>query len=594
MFAAPARAANPQPYTLHLAPTGDKALDAALSAVSQLAALRAKAPVSPFALIARAHADLGRLQTALQSQGYYLGTAQITVDGTALGTPGLAARLRAAPATPVPVAVTVTPGPQFHLGRITLQGKLPAGLRQHFALHTGQKAIAAAVVDAQAKLLTALRDSGYAMASAPLPQAVEQDASHTIDVTLRVDTGPRVALGPITFSGLARVRPGYVRRELNLRQGDLYRANQIQAAREHLAALPVFKSVTITPAATPGPDGQLPLDIAFVEALRHVVALNGSYSTDLGADLGLSWTDRNVLGAGQRLTVSAAITELGGSDAVAPGYDVEAHYVVPDWLRQGQSLSFDAIGVHQYLDTYNRTALTLDAILSRRVSPDTVLSAGVSGTQEQVTQEGITSNYSFIGLPLGVTYDTTNNLLEPTRGVRANATLTPTYSYGGVHGSAPYVQGMGTAATYLDLGKPGRRILALRATLGAIEGATPLSLPPDQRLYAGGSDTIRGYAYQYASPQFPNGIPLGGTALDAATMELRQRLGAHYGIAAFIDAGQVGTTGLPFTGTILAGAGLGARYYTPFGPIRLDIAVPLVRVPHAGSLQAYIGLGEAF
>ncbi len=595
LAASSARAADPQPYQVTIKPTASKPLNAALAAVSQLVGLRAKAPVSPFALIARAHADLARFRTALQSQGYYSGTTRITIDGQPLGAPGLAARLRALPASPpVPVLVTTNPGPLYTLGTVNLRGDLPASFRQGFPLHPGQPAIAASVITAQSDLLKKLHNTGYAMATAPVPQAVAQPATHTLDVTLAINAGPRVALGPITLTGLKRVKQSYVRRELSVHQNELYSADKVEQAREHLASLPVFKSVTVTPAAAPDAAGQLPLDFGFVEALRHVVALNASYSTDLGADLGTSWTDRNLFGAGQRLSFSAAITELGGSSTVAPGYDVEAHYVVPDWRQRDQTLTFDAIGVHQYLVTYNRTALTLDAILARRLGKFLTATGGISATQEQVTQEGVTSDYSFVGLPVGLDFDSTNDLLEPTRGVRAKATITPTYSYGGVRGSAPYVLAQGTASTYLNLGKPGRSILALRGTIGAIEGATTLSLPPDQRLYAGGSDTIRGYAYQYASPQFPDGVPLGGTSLDTGTVELRQRFGAHYGVAAFVDAGQVGTSGTPFTGQFLAGVGLGARYYTAFGPIRLDIAVPLVRVPHAGSLQAYIGLGEAF
>jgi translocation and assembly module TamA len=591
----PAWAADPLAYTVTIAKTGNAPLDAALAAASTLTSLRTKAPVSPFGLVSRARLDQGRFKTALESEGYYDGATSVTIDGFLLADPLLPEKLGALPkGHPVKVAVTVAPGPLFTIGAVSLGGSVPEQARRAFHLAAGQPARAADVLAAGAAMLKALQNGGYAMADVPPPQAIEYPDRRQIDIAFVVATGPRLDLGPITFTGLRTVNARYVRRQLTIHQGELYRLDQVEAARQALASLPVFKTVQAIPAKAPDAAGQLPLTFSFVEAYRYVVALNGAYSTDLGASLGASWTDRDVFGAGQRLVFSAAATELGGSDAQEPGYDVEAHYTIPNWLRRDQTLAFDAIAVRQYLDTYDRTAITLDAIATRQLSKSLSVSAGISGTEERVTQESATTNYSFVGLPLGLTYDTTHNLLEPTHGVRASATVTPTYSYGGTTGSAPYVLVQGTASTYVNLARPGRSILALRFTLGASEGAGTLSLPPDQRFYAGGSATLRGYKYQYASPEFPDGVPEGGTSLEAGTVELRQRFGAHYGIALFADGGQVGTTGIPFDGRFLIGAGAGVRYYTPFGPIRLDVAVPLVDQPHAGSLQAYIGLGEAF
>ena len=136
--------------------------------------------------------------------------------------------------------------------------------------------------------------------------------------------------------------------------------------------------------------------------------------------------------------------------------------------------------------------------------------------------------------------------------------------------------------------------MALRGLLGQITGAQQFSLPPDQRFYAGGSATVRGFRYQSVGPQFADGKPTGGTAIGAGSVELRQHLFGNWGAAAFIDAGQVTADGAPLTGTWRIGAGAGVRYYTSIGPIRVDIAVPVNRAPGGDSLEFYIGLGEAF
>ena len=113
------------------------------------------------------------------------------------------------------------------------------------------------------------------------------------------------------------------------------------------------------------------------------------------------------------------------------------------------------------------------------------------------------------------------------------------------------------------------------------------------RINAGGSATVRGYAYQSLGPQFADRKPIGAKSVDAAGVEFRQRIGEDWGAAVFVDAGQAGT-GAPFTGKLYAGAGVGARYYTAIGAVRVDVATPLVKLPGGDAFELYIGLGQAF
>jgi translocation and assembly module TamA len=212
-----------------------------------------------------------------------------------------------------------------------------------------------------------------------------------------------------------------------------------------------------------------------------------------------------------------------------------------------------------------------------------------------VAQQDVSYIYQLIALPITAAYDSTgltNPLLDPTRGVRASLIATPTQSFGAKSQTFAILQA--SAATYFDLSGNGRSVLALRGITGAILGASTFDLPPDQRLYAGGSGTVRGFRYQSIGPLFPNGDPIGGTAVDAATVEFRQRVGGNWGVVAFVDAGQASDEGVPFTGTLRVGAGTGVRYYTPVGVVRADFAVPLNRPPGGDSFGIYIGLGQAF
>jgi translocation and assembly module TamA len=151
-----------------------------------------------------------------------------------------------------------------------------------------------------------------------------------------------------------------------------------------------------------------------------------------------------------------------------------------------------------------------------------------------------------------------------------------------------------SGATYLPVEQDARGIIALHGQIGSIQGTSQFDVPPDQRLYAGGSGTVRGYTYQTIGPLFPDDTPEGGLAFDAASIEFRQHITKTIGIVPFLDVGQVNAGSAPLQGTLRAGAGLGARYYTSIGPIRLDVAVPLTRVAGSSAFALYIGLGEAF
>jgi translocation and assembly module TamA len=254
----------------------------------------------------------------------------------------------------------------------------------------------------------------------------------------------------------------------------------------------------------------------------------------------------------------------------------------------------------QDLEAYDQQAVTAAAWLRRKLSPQWEIGLGLSGEVERIEQEGVTRDYVLLGLPLTAKYDgtgLTNPLDDPTHGFRATFSATPTLSFGSQTDTFLVLQANGSA--YIDLGRywsavPGRSVLAFRGLIGSILGGAQFSLPPDQRFYAGGSATVRGFKYQSIGPLFPDDNPEGGTAVDAATIEFRQRLFGDFGGAVFIDAGQVSAQETPFIGTLRVGAGLGVRYYTPIGAVRLDVAVPVNRPPGGDRFELYIGLGQAF
>jgi len=597
-----AHAADPQPYAVSLAPTGNGALDAALKGSSQLESLRTTAPVGPFALVGRAQQDIDRLQTVLRGFGYYQGSLTITIGGRPLDDPGLAAAIEELPKeTEAAVAVAVEIGPLYRLGKMAIEGETPEELRGKAGIASGDPAVAAEVLNAQQRLLTALQEDGYALATVDAPVAYEDPSAQVLDVTLTVHAGPRVNIGEITISGLQEVNESIVRTRLLVHTGERYSPSKIEKARQDLLSLGVFLGVTVKAADQLDALGRIPLTFDAHERLRHAVGFTAAYSTDLGGSVGATWSHRNLFGNAEQLNLSAGVTGAGGRATKGLGYNVTSQFIKPEFRGRDQSLELNLGAIKQKLDAYDQDAVTAGAAINRKFSEVWSGSVGVSAEEERIVQETVPRDYTLVGVPVNVKYNSTGiiNPLEDTlHGIRASLAVTPIRSFS--HGNdATFVVVQANAATYIDLASfgwttPGRSVLALRGLIGTAQGASLFSLPPDQRFYGGGSATVRGFKYQSIGPQFPDNKPIGGTSIDAATIELRQRLSGNFGMVAFVEAGQVGENSTPFQGTVHVGAGIGVRYYTAIGPIRFDIAVPLNKQPGNDAFEIYIGLGQVF
>lgn len=601
-----AYAANPQPYTIDWVSSGRGEVDSTLKLTSQLQALRASAPVGPYGLIARAQGDVKRLRTVLESFGYYQGTIRITIDGKTLDSSGLGRALGALPkSTDAKVKITPMLGALFHIGRIEIEGTLPKGMAHKLGLPhallglaSGAPAVASDVLRAGAALQRTLQDAGYALAKVDEPVAYEVPDRHVLNLKIRVESGPRVRIGAIRFEGLQHVHESFLRRSLRIHGGQRYDAATVEKARAHLLSLGLFSSVSVRQGQA-NADRQVPLTFLVKESKRYAFGVRAAYSSDLGGSGGIHWSDSNVSGSGQRLTSSLSAIDLGGTASTGVGYDARIGYDIPDFRRRAQTLGFSVAALRQTLQAYTQNGATAAATLTRRISRDWVASGGVSYGHELITQEAQHYQYDLLALPLSARFDSTDlasPLLDPTHGFRISFSVTPTLSTG-ASGQQLFVIMQGSVASYFDLHKlfpsdpSGRTVIASRVIAGVAEGASQFSLPPDQRFYAGGSGTVRGYRYQSIGPQFPDGLPEGGTRMQAVNLELRQRVGAKFGFVLFADAGGVASGS---QSVYRVGVGTGVRYYTSIGPIRFDIAIPTRHLRNGGRFEVYIGLGQAF
>jgi translocation and assembly module TamA len=606
LLAAPTvRAADPQAYTVHIESTGYSELDAALKASSQLESLRTGAPAGPFALIGRAGSDYERLRTVLEGFGYYESRLTITIEGRPLDDAALQDALQAMPAgSHAAVLISVTTGPLYHLGRVSIEGEVSAKAQAAFALQSGAPAVASAVLAAGQRLLDAMQEEGHAFARVDDPVAYQDAHNPILDVSFKADAGPVYRLGEIHFTGLSRSHEAFLQKRVKLRPGDPYSPSSVERARADLLTLNIFSGISVhLPKQADVQGGTLPLTFEVQERKPHAVNVTAAYSSDLGGSGRATWIDRNVFGNAELLTINASILNWGGSDTTGLGYELGANLSKPDFLRSDQTLQFSLNALQQNLIAYDQTAQIGGVAVLRKLSTAWSVGVGLTLEQEKILQQGTHRYYTLVALPLTAKYDSTglaNPLSDPQHGMRVAMTLAPTESLG--RPDATFVVMQATASSYFDLTRlgwtpVGRSVFALRALLADAYGAGQFSLPPDQRFYGGGSATIRGYQYQSVGPVFAGTsppIPTGGTNLVSAGVEFRQRLGTNFGAAAFVDAGKVTADQRLFEGRPSVGYGTGVRYYTPIGPVRLDIALPVRRLPGGSSFEIYVGLGQTF
>ncbi|WP_241664071.1 autotransporter assembly complex protein TamA [Oecophyllibacter saccharovorans] len=638
-------------YQTILLPTSDAAVDSGMKASSQLLALEKSHLVGPYALAGRIRDDYERLQGALRSQGFYAGQISIVVSARGRHMDGrdplLAAFLLNLPhGTLVKITVSAKLGPQFHISRILIlpppkpaskskmaqksgatqavsSPVLPPGPprlekltpeeEKAFGLKIGQPAIAGDIIAARERLAAFLQEEGYGLSDVSAPQGILQSAQHGLEVRIFLKRGPKLVIGPISLEGLKHVHPSYVRMRMNLKEGQLYQPSVIDQAQLNLSDTGLFSSVTVRPAPpiirispdrslVKGVDQAMPLQFTFKPGKRYRISGDIGYSTDLGGRAGVKWLDRNLFGNGEQLRLAAIATGLGGTAEQGLGYDIYADFNKPDFMARNRTLNLRIEALRQLLYSYRQTAFFVRGGVAQPIGRNWNVSGSALLEQERINQFHHTRDYFIASLPLEATFDNTdrsNPIEPPTHGVRAALGVTPSLSM--EHRTAFYLPLTAEASTYLDLhhlgiSPPGRSIIALRATVGTIQGVSSVwNVPPDQRLYAGGPATVRGFRWQGVGPHWKHTkYAIGGTSMDAGTVEYRQRIMKSFGTALFVDAGQVGEHSTPGEGKVRVGYGGGVRYFTPIGPIRLDVAFPMNRPRRGDRWELYIGLGEVF
>jgi translocation and assembly module TamA len=594
------------PYTVVFVPSGDQSLDDALAAASQLAALRETAPTTGFGLVARATADRDRLARVLHADGYWGGAVAITIDGVALGDAVLAERLApppaAAPPAPVVVRIEVDRRQQYTVSAVAIRADRPAGdaavaeaIAQPFGLEVGDPARAASVLAAERVLLDRLLDAGHPLATVVRRETLVDYDRAVMTVGWTLAPGPRAAFAAPTIIGTDRVDQGFLAGFAGHRlTGESYSPARLERVRKEVMALGPFESVRADIGSGLTPTGLLPVTLTVVERPRRALGGSVAYETNFGPSVRLFWEHRNLFGGAERLRLDGEVARIGtGGSLDNATYRAFATLRDPSLLQRDLTLVSTAGALRERLEAYDRDAVVASVVVEQWRSERLTAFAGPTVDIGQAGPPGGSlTPYRIAGVTLGARFDGTDTLLDPARGWRAIGTLNPSYSF---RDEQPFAPLRVTASTYWDVLGNRRSILAARATVGSLLGANSASIPQHLRFYAGGGGSVRGYDYQSIGPRDPTtGKPVGGGSLLEAGLEWRQRVWGSFGGVAFVDAGTVATGSAPDLSELRVGVGLGVRYYTPIGPIRADVALPLVRQVGSSGYGIYVGIGQAF
>ncbi len=554
-----------------------------LNAASLLRALEDDA--SPQDYIAAARADYRRLLTALYSAGYYSGTVSITVDGTE------AANIAplAAPRSIREVVIAIDPGPQFTFGRVAITPQAPQStLPDSFA--TGETARSDQISGAVDSSISAWRDIGFAKAAVASQSITARHSANQLNVDIGLNTGPRLRFGPLVVSGSDDVSDARIRQIAGLPTGAVFSPAEVEAAARRLRRTGTFESVALTESDTIGPDNTLPIRAQLSDAKPRRFGFGVEVSSIEGLTLSSFWLHRNLLGGAERLRVEGEVSgitgETGGVDYRLGGTFTRPATFGPDteYFLTGQISREDE-------PEFLIDKIAVETGFSRVLSDDLTVRAGVGLLRAREETAFDTRSYTLLTLPLDATLDRRNDPASATQGYFLDVNTTPFISVDGdIAGARLY----GDARGYLSFGAEDGVTFAARGQFGSLAGASLTEAPADFLFYSGGGGTVRGQPYQSLGIDM-DGRTTGGASFVGAQLEARVTVRENIALVGFYDVGYVGATSTPGEdGDWHAGAGVGLRYNTGIGPIRLDLGTQASGDDVAEDLQVYIGIGQAF
>lgn len=591
--------ADPVRYTVSLdLSRTDDALHGKLRKASTLVADEDRPVSGSLGILAKARNERELLVAALYEEARYDGTVEVTIDGRSIDE--LEPDAQFDTSRPVPITVTVDAGERFTLGDVVVSGDVGGVQPEQFGLVTGGDASSTAILRAENQILRALKQEGRPLAAVAEREVIADHATKTLDLMMAFASGPIAPFGDTSVEGTEAVDAEFTAYMADIDRGKTYSPEDIDDARERLLALGVFDSVTVKERDALDPDGSIPVDVQVSERKFRYFGVGATVSSTDGAGIEGYWGHRNLFGRAEKLRIEGSVSRIGETgDYKDLDYKAALLFEKPGLVGPASKFTYDIKLVSEHPDAYDRLSFSTGAGISYEITKQQTLSGQLRVEYTDLTDVffPLGRKYLLVSTPIEYVYDTRDNKLNPKKGWRALAFVEPTID---AYSGASFVKLRGEGSVYRAIDGDGRIVAAGRVAAGSIVGASLDDIPADRRFYSGGGGSVRGYAYQGIGPRVPDPlnpgefIPTGGRSYAEASAELRVQVTDSFGVVPFIDAGTVSTDQFPDFSDVRVGAGVGVRYITPFGPLRVDAAVPLNRRPGDASFGIYAGIGQAF
>ncbi|NRP69512.1 Translocation and assembly module TamA [Ensifer psoraleae] len=583
---------DPVNYALTFEPgTDDKELREALENSSMLFQDREEPVSGDLGLAIKARDDRDRILAGLYEKARYGGTVSVLINGQDVDS--LPPDPSFPDGRPVPVSVSVTPGPVFTLGSVRFEGDAAAFDPAAYDLKRGARADSTLIIKAGEQIVNDLKEQSRPLAKLTERSVVADHATSTVDVTISAAGGPVAPVGQLTVTGTKTVDPVFVRDYSRLNDGRPYSPENIRKAAERLRQLNVFSSVTIKEADALTPDGKIPMNIEVSEGKHRYFGFGAQVSTTDGVGVEGYWGHRNLFGRAESLRIEGSVDRIGETTDVG-GLDYSAGILFAKPGAFGPASTFTASVKASIVDpdAYSAKMITAAAGATFELSPQDTFSGGAELSWADVDDAFGENSYLTASIPLEYVRDTRDDKLNATEGYRALINAKPSYE---IEGQTFFTSFEASASGYYALGEEERFVLAGKLGAGMLIGGDELvDIPAPRRFFLGGGGSVRGYAFQEISPRDEDNDLTGGRSYVSGSLEARISITDTIGIVPFLDAGTVSENTTPDFSDIRAGAGVGLRYATPFGPIRLDFAVPLNKYPGGTDYGIYAGIGQSF
>lgn len=573
---------------------GSERLQDRLTAGSLVIAAQRDAVTDAQDILAAAQADYRRMVDLLYASGYYSGTVNILLDGAEAATiPPLnpPARISA-------VQIRVDPGRRFTFGQADI-GPLAPGQTAPEDFRQGQIARATVISDAASGAVSGWRASGHAKAAIAGQQVTAVHPDARLDVQIGLTPGPQVTLGQVTVQEGSAVRATAIRRIAGLPEGTRFDPEEVETAAQRLRRTGAFSSVALTEAELLNPDNSMDIGIAVVDQAPRRFGLGAEIASDTGLGLNGFWMHRNFLGGAERLRVEGRIEGID-SELEQLDYGLSARFDRP--AVYGHDTGFFATtGIERLEDDFTLTERAFFGLGATRTFTDTLEGElGLRVERARVTSRFLgrlpdgsfpTREFTLFSMPGALTWDRRDDLLNPSEGFYLKAEATPFIESNGDNGGGRL---RFDARAYRAFGENDGVILAGRAQVGSVFGPDVLDAPPDFLFLSGGGGTVRGQPFESLFVDLGGGRGIGGRSFVGFSGEVRAKVTDTISLVGFADAGYIGRESFyDGTGEWHSGAGLGLRYNTAVGPIRLDVAGP-VGGDTGDGVQVYIGIGQSF